>query len=63
MGLIFGVPLPGGPRLDESVARLAAELGVSDSIALMGFRKPIEPLIAALDVLCVTAVGEPSADP
>lgn len=59
VGLIFGEPLPGGPRLDESVSRLAAERGVSDSIRLMGFRKPIEPLIAALDVLCVTSVGEP----
>lgn len=59
MGLIFGTPLVGGPRLDEAVARRAAELGVADSVTLMGFRQPIEPMIAALDVLCVTSVGEP----
>ncbi len=59
MGLAYGTPREGGPPLDEAMLRRAAELGVSDRIRLMGFRRPIERHIAALDVLAVPAMNEP----
>ncbi len=59
VGLLFGVPSPYGPRLDEAVRLRAQELGVSDRVHLMGFRQPIEPLMCGCDILLVPAINEP----
>jgi glycosyltransferase involved in cell wall biosynthesis len=58
-GLLFGVPEPDGLRLDESVARLAGELGISSHIHLMGFRSPIAPFMCGVDAMLVPAINEP----
>lgn len=58
-GLLFGQPEAGGARLDEAVSRLAAELGVSECVHLMGFRSPVAPFMCAVDALLVPAVNEP----
>ncbi|MDB5524066.1 MAG: hypothetical protein JWM58_1829 [Rhizobium sp.] len=58
-GLLFGLPEPGGPRLDEAVAARAKQLGISDRIHLMGFRSPIAPYMCAVVGLLVPAVSEP----
>jgi glycosyltransferase involved in cell wall biosynthesis len=42
----------------EKVRRAARELGIDDSIRLMGFRSPVEPWMAACDVVLAPAVDE-----
>jgi len=59
MGLLFGEPAPGGPNLDLAVKSRADELGISDSIKLMGFRRPIDRYMVGVDVNLVPAISEP----
>ena len=59
MGLLFGVPGVESPHLDRAVMQRAEELNIAKHIRLMGFRRPIEPWMQALDVLLVPAVREP----
>lgn len=59
MGLLFGESAPGGPKLELAVMDRAAELGISESIKLMGFRRPIDRFMAGVDVKLVPAVSEP----
>ena len=59
MGLLFGVPGVESPHLDRAVMQRAEELNIAEHIRLMGFRRPIEPWMQALDVLLVPAVREP----
>jgi glycosyltransferase involved in cell wall biosynthesis len=58
-GLIFGRPAAGGPPFDLYVQERAAELGIADKIHLMGFRDPVEPWMAGVDILLVPAMSEP----
>lgn len=58
-GLIFGGVAPTAPGLDERITALAAELGLSPNIRLMGFRQPIAGYMAGVDATLVTAVNEP----
>ena len=58
-GLIFGGPAPASPGLDERIPALAAELGLSPDIRLMGFRQPVAGFMAGVDATLVTAVNEP----
>ena len=60
MGLLFGVPGIESPELDRVVMQRADELNIPQHIRLMGFRRPIEPWMQAVDVLLVPAVREPS---
>jgi glycosyltransferase involved in cell wall biosynthesis len=59
MGLLFGVPGLESPDLGDQAMARAAELGIADRIRLMGYRSPVEPYMAAMDCLLVTAVREP----
>ncbi|MFN0023040.1 MAG: glycosyltransferase family 4 protein [Parvularculaceae bacterium] len=56
MGLFFGEAYAG---LAGAALALANELGVADSIRMMGFRSPGPVWIAACDLLLATAVDEP----
>lgn len=58
-GVIFGEVERGRPRLDTAVLERAKELGINDRIHLMGFRKPVEPWMTAVDILLVPAIDEP----
>lgn len=58
-GLFFGdAVLPQSP-LDRQAAELAETLGIGNKIHLMGFRRPIESIMSAVDVMLVTAENEP----
>jgi len=58
-GAIFGRPeRDGDPILDETRA-LARSLGIADRIHLMGHVSPVEPALAGVAALLVTALGEP----
>lgn len=59
IGLLFGMPVLSDPDYDKTVQRRIDELGIGDSVRLMGFRRPIEPYIHAVDIMPVTAVREP----
>jgi glycosyltransferase involved in cell wall biosynthesis len=59
VGLLFGDTSSESPDLDRIVTRRAEELGIGDRIRLMGFRRPVEPWMATVDVLLVPAVREP----
>lgn len=57
VGLMFGEEFePGQQALVEQRIR---QLGLSDIVRLMGFRRPIEPWLAGSDMLVVPAVDEP----
>ncbi|WP_299281939.1 glycosyltransferase family 4 protein [uncultured Tateyamaria sp.] len=58
-GLIFGEMERPDSRLDEIAAALAAELGLGPRVRLMGFRSPIQPYMAGVDAMLVTALNEP----
>lgn len=59
VGCLFGISLPGRADLVTAARQRAEKLGVSDHVRLMGFRQPVEPYMAATDILLVPAVGEP----
>lgn len=56
IGVMFGEPREGD---DAPVRARIAELGLEDSVRLMGFRSPGSRWIAACDFLMVPAFGEP----
>jgi glycosyltransferase involved in cell wall biosynthesis len=59
VGLLFGENVPGGPDLDVAVRERARSLGIADRIYPMGFRQPIDPYMAGVDIMLVPAVNEP----
>lgn len=58
-GLIFGTAERPEDPIAETCRALAQDLGVASALHLMGHRSPIEPAIAGLDALLVTALEEP----
>ncbi|MBU2532203.1 MAG: glycosyltransferase family 4 protein [Alphaproteobacteria bacterium] len=58
-GLLFGEGAPEEAALITATEQRARDLGVADRIRLMGFKSPIEPYMAGVDVLLVPAVNEP----
>ncbi|BDA82957.1 glycosyl transferase [Aureimonas sp. SA4125] len=59
VGCLFGASALGGPDFEEAVRARAAALGIGSAIRLMGFRRPVEPFMAATDILIVPAIAEP----
>lgn len=59
VGCMFGVSPAGRVDLEPALRDRAASLGLGEAVHLMGFRSPIEPYLAAADVLLVPAIGEP----
>ena len=59
LGCMFGVVPTGRPDIEPSIRVNAEALGLAGHVRLMGFRQPIEPYLAASDVLLVPAIGEP----
>lgn len=58
-GAVFGKPERDGDPIAETCAALAAELGIRDRLHMMGHLSPIEPWLAGVDALLVTALEEP----
>ena len=56
--LIIGADVP-GCNYSEDLRRLAADLGVSDNVRLLGRRDDIEELLAAADVFVMPSHDEP----
>lgn len=56
---VFGISPAGRVDLEPMMKLRAASLGLSKVVHLMGFRSPIEPYLAATDILIVPAMGEP----
>ena len=59
VGMVLGAVPTGAQKLDDEMIARAHELGVGDIVKLLGFRSPIEPYMAATDVLLVPALNEP----
>lgn len=57
VGLMFGEEFE--PDQQALVEQRISQLGLTDNIRLMGFRRPIEPWLAGCDLLVVPAVDEP----
>ncbi|WP_343517623.1 glycosyltransferase family 4 protein [Sphingomonas sp.] len=57
VGLMFGEEFE--PGIEARIRARIAEIGVADHIRIMGFLRPIEPWLAASDMLVVPAVEEP----
>jgi glycosyltransferase involved in cell wall biosynthesis len=57
VGLMFGDEHE--PGIDARIRQKIRELGVTDCVRMMGFQQPVEPWLAASDVLLVPAVEEP----
>jgi glycosyltransferase involved in cell wall biosynthesis len=58
-GLIFGETVQGGVPFDIAVRERSQLLNIEDHIKLMGFKHPIEPYMAGIDLMLVPAVSEP----
>lgn len=58
-GAIFGQPEPPGDPISDVCRDLARQLGVADHLHLMGHVSPVEPWMAGVDALLVTALDEP----
>jgi glycosyltransferase involved in cell wall biosynthesis len=58
-GFIFGKEPVSGLGLEVECRRLIEKLGLTNCLHLMGHRTPVDPLIAGMDVLAVTALNEP----
>lgn len=58
-GLLFGGALSPQSSLGEDCARAADACGMAGAIHVMGFRSPIAPYMAGVDVKLVTALDEP----
>ncbi|MDE0589454.1 glycosyltransferase family 4 protein [Halocynthiibacter sp. C4] len=59
VGIVAGAVPTGARKLDQEMRARAEELGISDKIIELGFRSPIEPIMAATDILIVSALNEP----
>lgn len=59
MAVFFGADAVGREPFEAATRRRAAERGVSERIRFLGFRRPIEPWMAAVDVHVVPALNEP----
>jgi glycosyltransferase involved in cell wall biosynthesis len=59
VGIVAGAVPTGARRLDQEMMSRARELGIEDLIKPLGFRSPIEPIMAATDILLVPAFNEP----
>lgn len=59
VGCLFGVSPAGRVDLEPALRTRAASLDLGKSVHFMGFRTPIEPYLAATDILLVPAMGEP----
>ena len=53
VGLVAGDPFPGEERHLEELKALAARLGVSGRLHVLGFRQDVETVLAAADAVCV----------
>lgn len=58
-GLLFGSDDEADPTQRQQCLDMAASLGISDRIHMMGFRHPIQPWMAGIDLYLVTAINEP----
>ncbi|QFT63704.1 glycosyltransferase family 4 protein [Roseivivax sp. THAF30] len=58
-GLIFGKDQVEGLGIEAECRKLVDTLGMTGCLHLMGHRTPVDPLIAGVDVLAVTALDEP----
>ena len=58
-GLLFGGEIETHSSLNQRCAERAAAAGIADNIHLMGFRSPLAPYMAGVDVSLVTALHEP----
>lgn len=58
-GLMFGGTLGAHSTLESECLAAAAARGMADLIHVMGFRSPIAPYMAGVDVKLVTALHEP----
>ncbi|MFD1794954.1 glycosyltransferase [Paracoccus aurantiacus] len=58
-GLLFGGSVEAHSTLDQQCAARANELGIESQVHLMGFRKPLAPYMAGVDLNIVTALHEP----
>ncbi|WP_051410534.1 glycosyltransferase family 4 protein [Mesorhizobium sp. LNHC221B00] len=59
VGCVFGNSPAGSHDLEFAARALCVERGLDRIVRFMGFRSPIEPFLAATDVLVVPAIGEP----
>lgn len=59
VGIVLGTVPTGAQKLDEKMMARAGELGVAHLVKQLGFRTPIEPIMAATDILLVPALNEP----
>ncbi|MBO0663046.1 glycosyltransferase family 4 protein [Jiella sp. MQZ9-1] len=57
VGCLFGAPVESNLAIEHQIRQRIAALDVD--VRLMGFRRPVEPAMAATDVLLVPAVSEP----
>jgi glycosyltransferase involved in cell wall biosynthesis len=57
--LFFGADAAGRPPLEAATRARAEALGVADRCVFMGFRRPVEPWMAGVDVLVAPATSEP----
>jgi glycosyltransferase involved in cell wall biosynthesis len=58
-GVMLGGPDAAEPDLETRTRARAADLGIADRIHLMGFRTPVAPWMAGVDISLVTALHEP----
>jgi len=58
-GLVFGKEEVAGAGIEAACRDLARSLGIAGCVHMMGHRSPVEPLIAGIDVLAITALDEP----
>jgi glycosyltransferase involved in cell wall biosynthesis len=59
VGCVFGISPAGRIDLEPAMRARAVSLGLGETVHFMGFRSPIEPYLAATDILLVPAMGEP----
>lgn len=58
-GVMLGKPKRADDPVADDCARLAADLGIADRLHLMGHVAPVQPWLAGMDALLVTALDEP----
>src|SRR6202011_1411649 len=57
IGLIAGEPWPGAEERRAAVTELAARLGVSDRVRLVGFRNDVDTVYGAADLIAVPSTA------